>query len=172
MATLGAQGDLNKTVRLKGAYTLSRSTHDVAKSPLWDWQRTYAAIDAVRDAGQTIVCRATLDPDPAIVSRFAGCLPLNVLVSGDAFTAQPGYPYAACTSRYSATVTQNAAMLQLNGLPFRIGGRAVDLALGAEYRRQTLDLTSNADPVGLQSPPARAAYLAGLRGVSPAALTF
>jgi iron complex outermembrane recepter protein len=172
MATAGAEGSFGAAIRWKAAYTLSRSTHDVAQAGLWDWQRTYAAIDAVRDGGGVIVCRATLDPDPAIRSRFAACRPLNLLVSGEAFTAQPGYAYGVGASRYRAALGQDAAMLQLNGSPFRIRDRPVDVAVGAEYRRQTLDLTSNADPARLQSPADRASYFAGLRGVSPSALTY
>jgi iron complex outermembrane receptor protein len=154
------------------AYNHATSTYDVAQHGVWDWKKTYAAIDAVRSPSGAIVCAPTLNADPAIAAQYAGCQPLNLLLTGSDYAAQPGYAYAVGTSRYRAENTQDALAVNVHGSLFRLPAGAVDVAVGAEYRRQKLDLTSNADPAGLDTAAERNAYFAGLRGVAPSALYY
>ncbi len=154
-------------------YRHGSSSFHVAQRGLWDWRHFYAAVDAVRDPGTgNIVCRATLDPDPAIASRYAGCQPLNILAAGSDYMNQPGYAYATGTSRYQAKNTQDAFSVNVDGTLFELPAGPLSLAFGAEYRRQKLDLTSNADPALLDTAAERAEYFAGLRGVSPSVLFY
>ena len=149
------------------------SRYNVDQKGLWDWKKTYAAIDAVRDpASGAIVCRPLLDADPAIRAQYAGCQPLNLLVSGPAFYNQAGYAYATGTSSFQADNIQDSVSFNIHGPVFDLPAGSVDVAFGAEYRRQKLDLNSNADPAGLDTAAERNAYFAGLRGVAPSALYY
>ncbi|MCG2840339.1 TonB-dependent receptor [Sandaracinobacter sp. RS1-74] len=154
-------------------YVHGSSTHKVAQEGVWEWQKFYAALDAVRhpDTG-AIVCRPTLSDDPAIRARFADCSPLNILSSGSAYAAQPGYAYATGTSQYRARNTSDAVSVNFSGPLFELPAGSVSLAVGAEYRTQKLSLTSNANPALLDTPEKRAEHFAGLRGVSSSALFY
>jgi len=148
------------------------SRYNVDQKGLWNWKKTYAAIDAVRDpTSGAIVCRPLLDADPAIRAQYAGCQPLNLLVNGSAFTSQAGYAYATGTSSFQADNVQDSVSFNVHGPVFDLPAGSVDVAFGAEYRRQKLDLTTNADPSLLDTTAERNAYFAGLRGV-PAGTLF
>lgn len=172
MITTGYEGRIARGWHVNVAYAHGRSTHDVAQDSIWNWQRTYAAIDAVNDIQGRVVCHATLSPDPAIRARFADCRPLNILVNGQAFVDQPGYAYAIGQSRYRATIDQDFIDATISGSVAMLPAGPVDVTVGAQYRRQQLDLTSNADPALLGTDAARSDYFAGLRGVSPSALFY
>lgn len=172
MATAGLEGRIAGRFNWQLAYTHGDSMHKVDQSGLYNWQRAYAAIDAVRDGNGNIVCRVLLDPDPAIRSRYAGCQPLNILSGDPAFTTPAGYAYATGTSSYRASITQDSVAGSISGSIFELPAGPVDLAVGAEYRKQKLTLTSNADPSLLDTAAERSAYFAGLRGVSGTALFY
>jgi outer membrane receptor protein involved in Fe transport len=171
MVTAGLDGRFGDW-RWNVAYNHGDSKHSVAQRGVWDWRNFYAAVDAVRDPSGAIVCRATLDADPAIRARYAGCRPFNVLLSGDAYASQPGYSYVVGTSQYQARTKQDSFTASLQGALFDLPAGPVDLAVGAEYRRQTLDLVTNADPSLLDTATERNAYFGGLRGVAPASLFY
>ncbi|WP_157220647.1 TonB-dependent receptor domain-containing protein [Flavisphingomonas formosensis] len=168
----GLEGKLGSW-KWNAAYNHANSVFRVAQHGVWDWQHFYAAVDAVRDpsTGNT-VCRASLSSDPTIRARYADCQPLNLLLSGNAYADQPGYAYATGTSRYRARNTQDAFSINLDGTLFDLPAGPVSLAVGGEYRRQSLSLTSNADPSTLDTTEERAAYFAGLRGVAPSAYYY
>lgn len=150
----------------------ANAKYNVEQRGLWDWKKTFAAVDAVRDpASGAIVCRPLLDADPAVRAQYAGCQPLNLLVNGAAFTNQAGYAYATGNSSFDATNVQDSFAVNVNGSLFDLPAGSVDVAFGAEYRRQKLDLDSNADPALLDTTAERNAYFAGLRGV-PAGTLF
>jgi iron complex outermembrane recepter protein len=182
MATAGLDGKISN-FSWKLAYTHGQSKTSMDQSGLYDWKKTYAALDAVRDpATGNIVCRVLLNP--AVASQYTGCSPLNVLQGDPSKTTPAGYAYATGTSRYDATTKEDSVNLDLSGSLFDLPAGPVDLAVGVEWRRQTLDLTSNADPATLvgtatdkatfdaQTAAIRAAYFAGLRGVPSSALYY
>jgi iron complex outermembrane receptor protein len=169
--TAGLEGSLG-TWKWNGAYNHALATYKVAQNGVWNWQHTFAAIDAVPGPTGAPVCRATLDPNPAIAAMYQGCQPLNLLLTGDAYANQPGYAYAVGTSRYRAENTQDAIAFNMSGPVFQLPAGPVDVAVGVEYRRQKLDLTTNADPALLDTPAERNAYFAGLRGVPASALFY
>jgi len=170
MVTAGLTGTLGR-FNWSANYSHGDSTHTMANSGLYDNQKLYAAVDAVRDpATGQITCRVLLNP--ALASQYAGCKPLDVLHGNPAASTPEGYDYVTGTSRYRATIRQDAFAVNLSGSLFDLPAGPVDFAIGGEYRRQSLRLTSNADPSMLDTPEERAAYFAGLRGVPSTALAY
>lgn len=176
MVTAGFDGKLS-SLNWSVNYTHGQSKHKMDNSGLWDNKKLYAAVDAVRDPSTgNITCRVLLDP--TVASQYAGCQPLDVLHGNPAASTPAGYAYATGTSRYRATIKQDSVQANLSGSLFELPAGPVDFAVGAEYRRTSLDLTSNADPATLvgatpaQTAAVRSAYFAGLRGVPTGALYY
>ncbi|HEY8538715.1 MAG TPA: TonB-dependent receptor [Steroidobacteraceae bacterium] len=161
-ATLGFEGSFGETWSWKAAYNRGQSDHEMKQAGLFDWRKAYAAIDAVRDANGNIVCRATLSADPVVRERFADCRPLNVLGDGAMLTTPDGYAYAIGTSMYRAKNVQDFVTISASGKLFDLPAGSVDAAFGVEYRKQTLELTSNADPALLDTPAERDEYFYGV----------
>lgn len=177
MATGGIEGRFGDRFSWDVSYTHGNSVFRNDQSGLYDWKKTYAALDVVRDpVSGALTCRVLLNP--AVASQYTGCQPLNVL-QGDPSIATPGgYAYATGTSSYRARTTQDSIQANINGSLFDLPAGPVDIAFGAEYRKQKLSLTSNADPARLvgatpaETAAIRAQYFAGLRGVPASALFF
>lgn len=182
LATGGLQG---KVAGLKWSlsYTHGESKHRMDTSGLYDNKKLYAAVDAVvNPANGQITCRVLLDP--TVASQYTGCQPLDVLHGDPSKSTPAGYAYATGTSSYAATLKQDSVAASLAGSLFDLPAGPVDFAIGAEYRNQSLNLTSNADPATLagtatdtatlaaQTAAIRATYFAGLRGVPSGALYY
>lgn len=173
MATLGFEGSLASTWNWQAAYSHGDSHHKVRQSGLYDYQRTYAALDAVDNGSGEIVCAASLSSDPMIANRFANCEPLNVFLVGEDYVNSAGYLYATGNvMAYDAKIKQNSFAASISGSPFSLPAGPVDVVIGGEYRDQKLSLTSNSNPALLDTAEERSEYFAGLRGVSGASLFF
>lgn len=168
MVTSGLEGKLG-AFNWEVNYTHGQSEHEMDTSGLYDIRRLNAAVDVVLVNGVP-TCRVLTDPTTA--AAFAGCAPLNVLRGDPSRTKPEGYAYATGTSSYDATIKHDSVMASFSGSLFNLPAGPVDFAVGAEYRKQTLRLTSNADPALLDTPAERNAYFAGLRGVPSSALFF
>ncbi|MGC4250988.1 MAG: TonB-dependent receptor [Sphingobium sp.] len=166
MATAGLQGSFSN-FKWALSYTHGESKHKMDNSGLYDSKKLYAAVDAVRDTNGNIVCRVTLDP--TVASQYSGCRPMDVMHGNPAASTPDGYAYATGTSSYRARLKQDSIEASLSGSLFELPAGPVDFAIGAEYRKVSLDLTSNADPATLTD---RDAYFAGLRGVPSGALYY
>ncbi|TZG25819.1 TonB-dependent receptor domain-containing protein [Sphingomonas montanisoli] len=175
MGQAGVEGKLGNFdwtlgyVHSKSIFTLAQQTFDLKKA--------YAALDAVRNpANGQITCRVLLDP--AVASQYQGCQPLNIIGSAGPNATRAGYDYANGASRYRAETTQDQLQGSIQGSLFDLPAGPVDIAIGAEWRRQKLHLTSNSDPATLagataaQTAALRSAYFAGLRGVGSTALYY
>lgn len=176
MATAGLSGKFSN-FNWQVTYSHGDSKHSMDNVGLYDNKKLYAALDAVRNpANGQITCRVLLDPTYA--SQYAGCQPLDVLHGDPSKSTPAGYAYATGTSSYRASFKQDAVAANISGSLFDLPAGPVDIAAGVEYRHQSLDLTSNADPALLAgSTPAattalRSAYFAGLRGVPSSALFY
>lgn len=170
MATAGLTGKVGG-LDWSVNYSHGDSTHKMANSGLYDNRKLFAAADAVvNPANGQITCRVLLDP--AYASQYAGCTPIDVLHGDPSRSTPEGYAYATGTSRYKATVRQDAFTANLSGSLFELPAGPVDFAVGAEYRRQKLNLTSNAAPELLDTAAERSAYFAGLRGVPATSLFY
>ena len=123
-------------------------------------ERFYAAIDAVRDPGGVIVCRASLTAPGA----FPGCVPLNLFGPDAPSTA--AIDYVEGTTSWTARNSLDDFGANIAGTLFDNWAGPVKIAVGAEYRLQSLDLmtsvpdlTFNAQnlrvggPTGAQVPP-------------------
>ena len=98
------------------------------------------ALDAVVDpATGATVCRSTLT-DPG-----NGCVPLNLFGVGSA-SAQ-AIDYITGTSVRDWVIKQHTADLVVRGEPFSTWAGPVSLAVGGEWRRQSVDVTS--DPMSI-----------------------
>lgn len=150
-------------------YTHGQSTHDMAQSGLWDWRKFFAAVDVVSVNG-TPTCRILTDP--AYASSFAGCQPINLFGGAPITSSKAGYAYATGTSKYRALFKHDSVVGSLSGSLFDLPAGPVDVVVGAEYRKQTLSLTSNADPALLDTAAEKSAYFAGLRGVQASSLFY
>ncbi len=166
MATAGLQGSVGQ-FKWALSYTHGESKHKMDNSGLYDNQKLYAAVDVVTDpsSGQPI-CRVLLNPTYA--AAFAGCKPMDVLHGNPAASTPEGYAYATGTSSYRALLKQDSIEGSFSGSLFELPAGPVDFVVGAEYRKVSLNLNSNADPATLN----RAEYFAGLRGVPSGALYY
>jgi outer membrane receptor protein involved in Fe transport len=176
MATAGLEGKLS-SLNWSVNYTHGESKHATDNSGLYDNKKLYAAVDAVRDpATGNITCRVLLDP--TVAAQYAGCQPLDVLHGNPAASTPAGYAYATGTSRYRATIKQDSFQANLSGSLFDLPAGPVDFAIGGEYRKSSLHLSSNADPATLvgatptDTLAIRSAYFAGERGVPGGALYY
>jgi len=150
-------------------YTHGDSTHKMAQSGLWDWKRLNAAADVVNVNG-TPTCRVLTDP--TVASQYAGCLPLNLFNGYPQQTQSAAYAWATGTSQYRAKFKHDSITASLSGSLFELPAGPVDIVVGAEYRHQSLSLTSNADPALLDTTAERNTYFAGLRGVPSTELFY
>ncbi len=171
LATAGLEGELGNGWKWDVAYTHGESDHSMDTSGLYEAQKLFAAVDVVINpaTGQPI-CRVLLDP--ALAAQYAGCLPLNVLRGDPSRTSPEAYDYVTGTSSYDATIKQDGVTAEISGSLFDLPAGPVDLAAGVEWRKQSLDLTSNADPALLDTAAERTAFFSGLRGVPGNALFY
>lgn len=170
MVTGGLEGELGGGWKWDASYTHSRSAHHVDQFNVFETQKLFAALDAVRDTSGNIVCRPTLDADPAIRARYAGCVPFNPF--GFQSYSAAAEDYVTGTSSYDATIKQDSVAANLQGNLIDLPAGPVAVAMGGEWRKQSLDLTSNADPALLDTTAERTAFFQGLRGVPAAALKY
>lgn len=168
--TGGLEGELGGGWTWDASYTHSRSAHDVNQTNVFETQKLFAALDAVRDGSGNIVCRPTLDPDPAVRARYSGCVPFNPF--GFRSYSATAEDYVTGTSSYDATIKQDSVTLNVQGNLLDLPAGPVAVAVGGEYRKQSLNLTSNADPALLDTAAERTAFFQGLRGVPAAALKY
>jgi outer membrane receptor protein involved in Fe transport len=150
-------------------YTHGQSIHHMDQSGLWDWKRLNAAVDVVNVNGVP-TCRVLTDP--TVASQYTGCLPLNLFNGFPQQTQPAAYAWATGTSSYRAKFDHDSVTASLSGSLFELPAGPVDIVVGAEYRHQSLDLTSNADPALLDTTAERNAYFAGLRGVLSSELFY
>jgi len=123
----------------------------------------YAAVDTVRDSSGNIVCRVSTTTS---ASLYPGCVPLNPLGAGNVSSAAKAYIYRDTT--WSAAQTLKDYEANISGPIFKNWAGPVSLALNGEYRTQSLDQTSNVDPLVLPS-------FTGLRGaptVTPSSTVY
>lgn len=162
----GLKGEIGSDWRWDVNYVHGRSTLDFAASE-FDSRRYFAAIDAVRDpASGRPVCRITLT-DPTFLP---GCVPMNVIGEGN--ISQESYNWVRGESKHKIVNRMDYVNANIRGDLFDLPAGPVMLALGAEYRHQKLDQTSNADPASLSTPAQRAAYFGNIRAVPGSALKF
>ncbi|MGO4381474.1 TonB-dependent receptor plug domain-containing protein [Pseudoduganella sp. RAF53_2] len=117
-----------------GTNTTDIQVHDITLNARYN-----AAIDAVRAADGSIVCRSAA----AVAS---GCKPLNIIGNNPADPAAMAYIEPANGPFQHTTQSQNVASFNINGEPFESWAGPIALATGAEYRREAYRVVG--DPYG------------------------
>lgn len=100
----------------------------------------FAALDAVRGPQGNIVCRITVT-NPGLQDN---CVPWNLFGNGS--PSKASYAYFERESTFRVKNKQDDIAASLTGAIFQLPAGPVNLAVGGEYRHQTLVETSNNDP--------------------------
>jgi outer membrane receptor protein involved in Fe transport len=103
------------------------------------------AVDAVRDTETvitpgtgSILCAATLSPNPALRAAAAGCVPLNLFGTGRFDPAARDYVYG--TLREDIDIDQNVVAVNTQGNVADLWAGPLVLAGGLEFRRDRIDV--------------------------------
>jgi iron complex outermembrane receptor protein len=135
---IGAKGDLdalgsNWSWDIYGQKSLNKIYNS---SYLTVTSRFLGAIDSVRDANGTIVCRSTL------ANPTNGCVPYNVFGTGVNSTAAVNYVKGLSFGR--PRLAEHVAAATLRGNPFSTWAGPVSIATGVEYRKEEVSGTNDA----------------------------
>lgn len=137
----GVQGKFGGDWTWKLNYSGGESFLRVAHTRNPENTRLTAALDAVRDPTGNIVCRVSITNPGA----FPGCVPVNFFGVGAPSQAALEYIYGQ-NSQYQVRNSLNDVAFTTTGSLFMLPAGQVAGALGAEYRTQSLKMTTNADP--------------------------
>ena len=102
--------------------------------------RWFAALDAVRGPQGNIVCRTEIT-NPGL---YPGCVPWNLFGNGS--PSKASYAYFEEDSKFRIRSRQTDVAANISGALFDLPAGPVNIALGAEYRHQYLDVSSNNNP--------------------------
>ncbi|MFZ0268300.1 MAG: TonB-dependent receptor [Caulobacter sp.] len=136
----GLKGDFGGGWKWDASYTYGRVESDVVdkRLRLKEWNDAVDAVVAPSGlagiAAGTIICRTTLT-NPA-----NGCIPINLFEPTVSAAADARYNVTATQTR---TYVQQSAAANLRGSPFNTWAGEVNVAFGAEWRRDTAE--GNAD---------------------------
>ncbi len=137
-AVVGLKGELGNGWNWDAYYQYGRTRYQTRRGNNLNLTKGNQAIDAVvNPATGQISCRVTLT-DPT--SR---CAPLNVFGFGS--ISQAAYDYISGTTKLDQTFSQRVAAFNLRGAPLSTWAGKIDMAAGAEYRKEIID--AFADPV-------------------------
>lgn len=165
---IGLKGDIGSSWKWNVNYVYGKSTLDFKVNEI-ESRNYFAAIDVVAGPGGTPVCRVTLT-NPTLLP---GCVPMNVIGSGNVSPA--ALAFIRKDSKYRIVNRMDYVTANIQGDLFNLPAGPVSVALGAEYRHESLAQTSNADPAiwsGTGGAAARAAYFQGINNVPGSALVF
>lgn len=152
--TGGIRGEISESLRYDLGLNYGRTDSSVTQSNSVRYDRLFAALDAVRAPGGSIVCRSDLDPNamhpgseifPVIEPGFftfrpgdGSCRPANIL-AGENSVSQEAVNFITAPTTDRFRLEQFVATLAFSGdtagflvLP----GGAVQWAVGAEYRKE------------------------------------
>lgn len=130
----GLKGSFGGAWKWDASYLYGQNISSVSIANTFNSANFRNAIDAVTVNGQ-IVCRNA-------AARAAGCQPVNILGSLNASDAARSYVLGTAKGRGKTTLNDFAANIQ--GEPFSTWAGPVSLGVGAEYRRETVELTTDA----------------------------
>ncbi len=136
---LGVKANLGGSWSIEGSYQYGRTNFTQRATNLINQANLLKATDAVRVNGQ-IVCRVNADASTA--NDDAACRPYNPFGEGNYSAGALGYITGDGLQR---TVNeQHVASVDLRGDLFQLPAGPVAVAIGAEYRRDTVDGTTDA----------------------------
>jgi outer membrane receptor protein involved in Fe transport len=130
----GLKGDLGGSWKWDLSYLYGQNISSVAITNTFNNANFRNAIDAVSVNGQ-IVCRSA-------TARAAGCVPINILGSLNASADARSYVLGTATGRGKTELNDFAANIQ--GEPFSTWAGPVSVGVGAEYRKESIAITTDA----------------------------
>jgi iron complex outermembrane receptor protein len=140
----GFKGNLGSGWAWDAYYSYGHTLNTVTSENSRITSRFNQAIDAVvNPANGSIVCRATLSSVASVRNAAAGCVPLNLIGEGNASRESLAWVNGVAFRKWD--ITQQEVAGTLRGSPFSTWAGAIQIAVGAEYRKQTIDTTS--DPI-------------------------
>lgn len=139
MLNAGFEGSLGGSWKWDASYVhgetnFKSSTHEV------NMLKLFAAVDAVRDSSNNIVCRVSVT-NPGL---YPGCVAFNPFGLGA--PSQAAIDYVFADSIWHVKNKMDIGSANITGTLFRTWAGDVGVAFGGEIRRQSLRQTSNADP--------------------------
>lgn len=120
-------------------YTHGNSRFETSSYQLEN-RKYFAAVDAVRNSSGNIVCRITVT-NPGMMDD---CVPLDIF--GEGSGSQAARDYVHGTSVWKAVNKMDLVAANISGEPFSLWAGPVSVAVGAEYRHQSIVQTSNGNP--------------------------
>ncbi|WP_177185244.1 TonB-dependent receptor domain-containing protein [Sphingobium sp. YR768] len=130
----GLKGDLGGSWKWDASYLYGQNISSVSIANTFNTANFRNAIDAVNLNGQ-IVCRNAS-------ARAAGCAPINILGSPDVSDVARSYILGTARGRGKTELNDFSANIQ--GEPFSTWAGPVSIGLGAEYRRESVQLSTDA----------------------------
>lgn len=130
----GLKGKFGSSWKWDASYLFGTNTSHVAISNTFNSANFRSALDAVSVGGQ-IVCRSA-------TARAAGCVPLNILGKLQLPAAAASYVLGTSTGSGLTTLSDLSANIQ--GEPFSTWAGPVSIGVGAEYRRESVRLATDA----------------------------
>lgn len=113
--------------------------NDISLTPRYN-----AAIDAIRLADGTIVCRN-------VAARAAGCLPINIIGLNPIDPAAVAYVFPANGPQQRSRQEEQVASFNISGEPFSLWAGPVAFAAGLEYRDESYRTVGDAYGNGAQA---------------------
>lgn len=136
---LGIRADLGSSWTVEASYQYGRTNFTQTATNLINQANLLKATDAVRANGQ-IVCRVNADASTA--NDDAACRPYNPFGEGN--YSPEALAYITGDGLQRTVNEQHVAGVDLRGDLFQLPAGAVALAIGAEYRRDTVNGTTDA----------------------------
>jgi len=130
----GLKGSFGGSWKWDASYLYGQNISSVSIANTFNNANFRNAIDAVTVDGQ-IVCRNA-------AARAAGCVPINILGSAVASDAARSYAMGTAIGRGKTQLNDFAANVQ--GEPFSTWAGPVSVGVGAEYRKESVELTTDA----------------------------
>jgi len=137
----GLEGSFGSGWRWEAYYQFGRTKfrQDMSNDPINANMRK--AVDAVRNIDGDIVCRVNADADPT--NDDAACAPINLF--GENQFSQAARNYVLGSGFQTLVSKQHVVAANVSGDIFSITSRPVSISVGGEYRRNTLEGTT--DPI-------------------------
>ncbi len=142
-AVIGAKGDLSPAWSYDAYYQYGRNNYSQTYLNDFSVNRLGRALDVVRGPDGNPVCRSTLDgTDP-------NCVPWDIFSPGTVAPSQASVQYLSTPGFSRGIVSEQVASAFLTGSLGEYGFKTpwaddgVDLVLGAEYRKESLEFNSD-----------------------------
>ena len=131
-------GDFNFDVHYTHGWS---QLHERAPDTL-NYQKLFAAVDAVTNSAGQVVCRATLNPTGAAL--YAGCQPLNAF--GPSAESASAFDYITDDTEFRTTNIIDDVAFSVSGPLFQGWAGPVRGAVSGEYRNVSLQVQSDFAP--------------------------